>query len=217
MRMPTAFGVLLSAASLLLASCGSTGTKSPTGAARMSSTGTSLAVAGGHSSLEGPTLSRPAPEPALELRNYTGQEVNLAAYRGKAVLLTFIYTHCHNECPLIAASLHQALSVLGARARHVQIIGVTTDPQHDTPVAVRAFLAQHGMTGRMKYLIGSRVKLGPIWRRWHISAPNPNGQDVVGHTALVYGINASGRIMTAYPANFAPAEIVHDVPILARL
>jgi hypothetical protein len=33
----------------------------------------------------------------------------------------------------------------------------------------------------------------------------------------VYGISATGKIMTAYPANFAPAEIAHDVPILARL
>jgi protein SCO1/2 len=153
----------------------------------------------------------------LRLANYKGREVSLSAYRGMAVLLTFIYTHCHNECPLITADLHRALTMLGHRARDVQIVGVTTDPKGDTPAAVRKFLAQHEMTGRMQYLIGSRPTLVPIWRRWQISAPKPNGQDVVSHTALVYGISATGKIMTAYPANFAPAEIAHDVPILARL
>jgi cytochrome oxidase Cu insertion factor (SCO1/SenC/PrrC family) len=69
----------------------------------------------------------------------------------------------------------------------------------------------------MQYLIGSRAVLMPVWRRWHISASLPNGRDVVSHTALVYGISASGKIMTVYPANFAPAEVAHDVPILARL
>jgi protein SCO1 len=215
--MPTAGALLLTATSLLLASCGGSGANDPTGAAGMSSTGSPPARAGGRDSLEGPTLSRPAPAPALRLANYQGREVNLGAYRGKAVLLTFIYTHCHNECPLIAAGLHQTLSMLGRRAHDVQIIGVTTDPKGDTPAAVRGFLVQHEMTGRMQYLIGSRPTLVPVWRRWQISAPKPSGQDVISHTALVYGISATGRIMTVYPANFSPAEIAHDVPILARL
>jgi protein SCO1/2 len=213
--MPTAGAALLTATSLLLASCGGSGASAPTGAAGMSSTGSTPARAGGQGSLEGPTVSRPAPAPALRLANYKGHEVSLSAYRGKAVLLTFIYTHCHNECPLIAAGLHQALTMLGHRAREVQVVGVTTDPKGDTPAAVSAFLAQHEMTGRMQYLIGSRSTLEPVWRRWDISAPRPTGQDVVSHTALVYGISATGKIMTVYPANVPPAEIAHDVPILA--
>jgi protein SCO1 len=215
--MPTAGAVLLTATSLLLASCGRSGAKDPTGAAGMSSTGSTPASAVGHGTLQGPTLSRPAAAPALRLANYMGREVSLRAYRGKAVLLTFIYTHCHNECPLIAANLHAALSMLGRRDRDVQVIGVTTDPGHDTPAAVNGFLAQHKMIGRMQYLLGSRAALVPVWRRWDIKAPRPNGKDVVGHTALVYGISATGKIMTVYPANFAPAQVAHDVPILARL
>ena len=37
-------------------------------------------------------LSPPAPAPPLALRNYLGQPVNIASYRGKAVLVTFLYT-----------------------------------------------------------------------------------------------------------------------------
>ena len=215
--MPTAAcAALLSATSLLLASCGGSGVMDPSGAAGRSSTGSTLASAGHPSSLEGPTLSRPALAPALRLRNYKGREISLGTYRGKAVLLTFIYTHCHNECPLIAADLHEALAMLGRRAGEVQVIGVTTDPRGDSPASVRTFLAKHEMRGRMQYLIGTRARLEPVWRRWHISAPEPTGQDVVSHTALVYGISATGRIITVYPANLVPAEVAHDVPILAR-
>ena len=39
--------------------------------------------------------------------------------------------------------------------------------------------------------------------------------DVVEHSAEVYGIDASGKITTVYPANFQPRTIVHDVPLLA--
>ena len=37
--------------------------------------------------------------PALALRNYLGDPVNLEQYRGKAVLVTFLYTHCIDVCP----------------------------------------------------------------------------------------------------------------------
>jgi len=37
---------------------------------------------------------------------------------------------------------------------------------------------------------------------------------LVAHSALIYGVSASGKITTLYPANFKPAQIVHDVPIL---
>ncbi len=38
---------------------------------------------------------------------------------------------------------------------------------------------------------------------------------LVAHSALVYGISASGRLTTIYPASFEPSQIVHDVPRLA--
>ena len=39
--------------------------------------------------------------------------------------------------------------------------------------------------------------------------------DQVEHSALIYGISGSGKVTTLYPANFKPAQIVHDVPLLA--
>jgi protein SCO1/2 len=164
---------------------------------------------------EGPTLANPAPEPRLVLHNYLGNRVNLRSYRGRAVLVTFIYTHCPDVCPLIVANLHNALDMLGQTARKVTVVGVSTDPRGDTRTAIRAFLAERGMLGRMQYLVGSRSTLAPVWRAWGINASNPTAADEVAHTAVVYGITASGRIVTAYPSNFTPAQIAHDVPLLA--
>jgi cytochrome oxidase Cu insertion factor (SCO1/SenC/PrrC family) len=74
------------------------------------------------------------------------------------------------------------------------------------------------MTGRMEYLIGSRAQLEKVWSDWYIvakSSPKTNNPDLVEHSALIYGITASGKRKTLYPATFAPSEIVHDVPLLA--
>ena len=164
---------------------------------------------------QGPTLANPAPAPRLVLHNYLGQRVDLSSYRGRAVLVTFIYTHCPDVCPLIVASLHNALDSLGPTAGKVAVVAVSTDPRGDTRRAVRAFLAERGMLGRMQYLVGPRRTLASVWRAWGIDASNPTAADEVAHTAVVYGITASGRIVTAYPSNFTPGQIAHDVPLLA--
>jgi protein SCO1/2 len=155
--------------------------------------------------------------PPLRLRNYTGKPVNLREDRGKAVLVTFIYTHCPDTCPLIVSHMKTALALLGARAKEVRILAVSTDPRGDDPRTVAAFLKAHGMIGKMQYLIGSRAELGRVWKGWSIVAkPAKSGRDLVEHSAMIYGIAADGRITTVYPANFRPAQLVHDVPLLAR-
>jgi len=168
------------------------------------------------STLEGLVMQPPKPAPALALRNYTGQPVDLSTFRGKAVLVTFVYTHCRDVCPLIVSNLAAAQQELGAKARRLQIIAVTVDPKNDTPLAVKHFLAERNATGRMDYLIGSYKQLLPIWKAWGIAVTVNKYEDAEDHTAVVFGITPSDKIVVAYPSSFTPADIVHDVPLLAR-
>ena len=166
----------------------------------------------------GLVFSPATPVPPIALRNYLGQPVNIDSYRGKAVLVTFLYTNCPDVCPLITAGLHATLELLGAsESKHVQIIAVSVDPRGDTPSAVAAFLARHQMTGRMQYLIGSPRELAAVWKAWGVGSERDVTQpQFVNHTGIVYGISASGLRTTAYAANFTPGELAHDVPLLAR-
>jgi protein SCO1 len=165
----------------------------------------------------GQTLTPVTPAPAIDLDSYLGKRVTLAQYRGTPVLVTFLYTHCPDVCPLIATNLHAAQSRLGADAHNVQIIAVSVDPRGDTPKTVAAFLRAHEMTGRMQYLLGSPARLATTWKAWNVGSQQDSGNpEFVAHSALIYGIGASGKLMTIYPANFKPAQIVHDVPLLAK-
>jgi protein SCO1 len=161
-------------------------------------------------------FSPPQPAPPLALRNYNGQPVNIASYRGRAVLVTFLYTNCPDVCPLITASLHATLELLGPRASQVQIIAVSVDPHGDTKKAVAAFLARHKMTGRMLYLTGNAHELAHVWKAWGVGSERDAQQpQFINHSGLVYGISASGQRTTIYASNFIPAELAHDVPLLA--
>jgi protein SCO1/2 len=201
-------GVLLAAslplaASLSIAACGS-------------SSSAHTAPAATHPGLQGLILRPQKPAPRLALHNYTGGIVNLAAFRGRAVLVTFLYTHCPNWCPLIAANLAAAQRQLGPAARRVQIIAVTVDPKRDTPAAVKAFLTTREAAGRMDYLLGARKQLAPVWKAWDVGVVVDKNRLTTGHSDIVYGVTAAGRLAVVYPPNFTPAQIVHDVPLLAR-
>jgi protein SCO1/2 len=202
-----AIGALLLLAATLSA-CGSSA-----GASRPSTSADSGLQGSG---LQGLILKPLKPAPALALRNYTGQPVSLASMKGKAVLVTFVYTHCPDVCPLIVADLAAAQRQLGAEARHVRILAVTVDPRRDTPSAIRQFLGVRDALGRMDYLLGTWSQLQRTWKAWAVGVTLDNKQVTVGHTAIVYGITASGQMAVVYPSNFTPAQIVHDVPLLAR-
>jgi protein SCO1 len=162
-------------------------------------------------------LSPPTAAPPLALHNYTGEPVNLDSYRGKAVLVTFIYTHCPDVCPLITSNLGVAQHLMAKSvASKAQIIAVSVDSRGDTPKTVAAFLADHQMTGRMKYLIGSTSELARVWKAWGVGSERDAQQpELINHSGLIYGITASGKRTTLYAANFQPSEIAHDVPLLA--
>jgi protein SCO1/2 len=163
------------------------------------------------------TLALPAkPAPPLALRNYLGEPVTLSQYRGKAVLVTFLYTNCPDVCPLIAANLRVALNELGAAAARAQLIAVSVDPRGDTRAAVAKFLRAHELLGRMQYLVGSHAQLASAWAAWGVGSQRDVGQpQLVAHSALVYGIGGGGDLRTIYPSSFEPRQIAHDVPLLA--
>ncbi len=130
----------------------------------------------------GSLASPPAPEFPLSLRNYQGRRVSIDQYKGKAVLLTFLYTHCPDVCPIIASNLAVALNMLGpAKAAKVQVIAVSVDPRGDTPAAVSTFLAaprhdgSYAVPDRLGQRTGQRVEGVGCGRRTGCSAA-PAGQ-----------------------------------------
>ncbi|HEX3509462.1 MAG TPA: SCO family protein [Solirubrobacteraceae bacterium] len=168
----------------------------------------------------GLALNPPEPAPALStLRNYDGSSFNLAADRGKAVFVTFLYSHCPDVCPLIAASLHNTYAKLSpAMRKRVDIVAVSVDPHGDSAAAVASFMRAHQLAGEGRYLIGSASQLVPVWKAWNVgSEKDVSSPDLVNHSALIYGIGADQHIYTIYSSNFEPGQIIHDLPaLLAR-
>src|SRR5215470_1019174 len=55
-----------------------------------------------------------AAAPNFRLSDQFGNPISLSQFQGKPVVLTFLYTHCPDTCPLIADKLHLTLTKLGS-------------------------------------------------------------------------------------------------------
>ena len=165
----------------------------------------------------GAVATPPKAAPPLTLDDSTGKPFDISEHRGKVVLVTWLYVNCPDVCPLIASNLKIAKTKLGAKGKDLRIVAVSTDPKRDTPKAVNKFLKERGVTGTMQYLVGSKRDLGLTWKNWGIVAePAAANPELIEHSSPIYGISASGKITTLYPANFKPDQIVHDVPLLSE-
>jgi protein SCO1/2 len=162
----------------------------------------------------------------FRLQDVNGRWVSLSSLRGKVVILTFLYAHCPDVCPLIADSLHRAYGLLGATADKAAFVAVSVDPNGDTVTAIHHFLIEHHVQGELTYLRGTFAELRPVWAHYYVGSDvkevNPEAvaaakpaADRVGHTAIVYVIDPSGKIRTFLSGNFDPRDLVTDVKALA--
>jgi protein SCO1/2 len=146
--------------------------------------------------------------PDFALRDQDGRLVTAAGLRGRPVVVTFLYTHCRDTCPITAQQVKGALDDL---RRPVPAIAISVDPPNDTRRSARAFLAKVGIGGRMRFLLGSRRLLAPVWRGFAIR-PQEAHQE---HQARLVILDARGMQRVGFPISQAtPERIAHDLRAL---
>lgn len=151
--------------------------------------------------------TRPAgiPPRPFRLRDQDGRPASLAEYRGTPVILTFMYSTCEDTCPEQAQTIRGALDDLD---REVPVLAVSVDPKNDTQARARQFLFKQGLTGRMRFLLGTRRELAPVWSAYAIR-PQAKGFE---HSAYVLLIDGRGRQRIAFPASkLTTAGLLHDL------
>ncbi len=161
----------------------------------------------------GGELDPPRPLPDFTLRDQSGAKVSLATQRGKLVLVTFLYTHCPDVCPLITQNLVQALKMLGPARDDVRVLAISVDPEGDTPKSVRAFAKAHHLPPQFHYLTGSRAKLTKIWKAYDVAAV-ARDPELVDHTAYTMLADHSGQGRAIYDSQVKAADVAHDVRLL---
>ena len=188
----------------------------------------------------GTVLTAADPAPPLQLTDQFGQTVALSDYRGKVVVLAFLYTYCPDICPIVASHLKQAHQMLGDQAAQVGFVAISVDPERDTVERVHAYLDERGVLDDWTFLVGGQEELSPIWQAYYIAptvddqpaaeaTPHSGEEDTggvhalqqdlavkytVSHAAPVYLIDREGVMRVLFTLPFDPDDLVHDIRLL---
>lgn len=163
----------------------------------------------------GGEVTPPRTAPPISLHDAAGKPVTLSAQRGRYVLVTFLYTHCPDVCPLIAQNLNAAVRSLGASASDVRVLAVSVDPKGDTPAAVRSYAKRMHLAPQFRYLIGTQAELRRAWAAWHVLSVR-QGPDLVDHVAYTALVDPAGKERVLYGAQVHAKDVLHDLRILMR-
>jgi protein SCO1/2 len=156
----------------------------------------------------GATMPQGAFAPDFVLRDQEGDRVSMRALRGRPVVVTFLYTHCQDTCPITAQTVRGALDDLG---HDVPALAIAVDPPNDTPQSARKFLAEQRVSGRIDFVLGSRAELRPIWEGFGVKPERVTEE----HTAQITLVDAHGIQRVGYPSSQAtPERLAHDLQLL---
>jgi protein SCO1/2 len=163
---------------------------------------------GGGPGFEGALRPAGIPPVAFSLKDQDGKTATLAQYRGQPLILTFMYSTCRDTCPLTAQQIKGALDQVG---RDVPTLAISVDPANDTPLNARRFVNKQGLTKRMRFLLGDRAQLAPIWKAYGIQ---PQGK-AFDHSAYVVLVDRKGVQRVGWPVDkLTPEGLAHDLRVL---
>ena len=124
-----------------------------------------------------------------------GRPVPLASYRGKPLLVSFIYTGCFQVCPTTTRSLDETVRALRGRFGNNQfnVVSIGFNQPADSPQALKAFAAQHRISQpNWDFLSPPAPIVGPLTREFGFRyEATPAGFD---HVLQVTLVDADGRV-----------------------
>ena len=181
----------------------------------ISDTGTSKVTTTGHaqgpvSPFEGALIPAGVRAPGFSLRDQRGRRVTMREYRGRPVVVTFLYSHCHDTCPIQAQQIKGALDQLG---HDVPALAISVDPARDTPKSVDRFDREQGVGNRIRWVLGRESQLRPLWEGYNTTSELP-GQE---HLARLVIVDKRGVQRIGYPSQeVTPERLAHDIRLLER-
>jgi len=103
--------------------------------------------------------------PDFALVNQDGKRIELRQYRGKVLLVTFIYTRCPfpDFCPRMSSNFGEIYKQLGSdpALANARLLSVSFDPEHDTPKVLRDY----------GYSV-AHTHEAALFRRWQFGVPS---------------------------------------------
>jgi len=135
--------------------------------------------------------------PDFALYDQDGKVVTAARFRGKQIMLNFIFTRCPvaTMCPAATANMVATQrKAKEAGVKNIEFISITLDPDYDTPGVLKDYARDRGIdTGNFSLLTGPEGAIKDLLTQFGIIAEFEDG--FLKHTLATLLIDEQGRIV----------------------
>jgi protein SCO1 len=149
--------------------------------------------------------------PDFALRNQDGRTLHLRQFRGRELLVTFIYTRCPlpNFCPRVThnfADIHRQLASNPALFNKTHLLCVSFDPDNDTPERLRAYGASYigsedqSAFSHWDFAVPSKSELAKLAQYFDLGMTQAADNSIT-HTLSTTLIGSDGKVVHFYPGN----------------
>lgn len=167
-----------------------------------------------------PQVIKDISEHSYSLVDSDSTKVNFPGdYKGHTTIMTFIYTHCPDVCPVITANMKNIQSEL-EDTTDIRFVEITFDPERDKPSILADYKDLYRLNDQFSLLTGQPSEVDSLLSTLKITAiktqgdstQKNSGQYLMKHSNTLYIMDKEGRIRKEYPANVVPPEnVIEDL------
>jgi protein SCO1 len=164
-------------------------------------------------------LERLAPAPQFTFTAQDGTTVSTADFKGKIWVANFIFTRCAGPCPAMTSRMAELNQALGKKARDVELVSITVDPEYDTPAVLKEYGDQVGASpDRWKFLTGPKDQVETVVMKGFLQAlaREPSGTPI--HSTRFVLVDREGWMRAFLDGNDPelPQKLLMDIGDLLR-
>ncbi|MBE2213934.1 MAG: SCO family protein [Opitutaceae bacterium] len=152
--------------------------------------------------------------PTFTLYDQDARVVDMNRFRGKKIVLNFIYTRCPVATMCPAATLKMTQLQQAAREKglsDVELISISLDPNYDTPGVLREYANARGIdTSNFSFLTGPEAAVQNLLRQLSITSFFEEG--VIKHSLNTIVIGPDGKLVYRNDTEkWTPAEFLEQL------
>ena len=164
---------------------------------------------------------------AFEFIDHTGNKMPELSNNGTGALVSFLFTHCTDVCPITVHKMKKAL--LESDHPEIPIIIFSVDPERDDPIAIQKFIEKWDLSENWSFIGGKQEKLERVWKEFFvspiISQPSDTKDSLANkfaekyniiHTAPVFVLDQKGIARVVHSRIEKPEDLAQDINTILK-
>ena len=149
------------------------------------------------------------------LTNQDGQVVDQSILKDKWTLVFFGFTYCPDYCPTTLGVLNAVQERMGDKAKDLQIVFISIDPERDTPKLLKDYLSSDGFPTGVIGLTGTPEQTAQVAKEYRAFYQKVGQGETytMNHSLTGYLMGPDGRFRTAVAYGLGPdksTRIIED-------